>query len=72
MIGTEVRVQQKLASEFAERFFHLLLVDQKTVDEALRQIRLEYLADGNLLGLNYTPYCWSELRVTKQPTASPH
>lgn len=72
VIGTEVRVQQKLASEFAEQFFHLLLVDQKTVDEALRQIRLEYLADGNLLGLNYTPYCWSELRVTKQPTASPH
>jgi len=50
----------------AEQFFDLLLTRQQSVDEALRTIRLEYLASGNLLGLFYTPYCWAELKVTRQ------
>lgn len=58
----------------AEQFFDLLLAKEKTVDgqrkpfdvdEALRTIRLDYLADGNLLGLVYTPYCWAELCVAR-------
>jgi|HubBroStandDraft_2_1064218.scaffolds.fasta_scaffold00281_4 hypothetical protein len=74
VIGTEARVNQDLAMKVAERFFELLLVQEKvvdghsksfSVDEALRTIRLEYLAAGNLLGLVYTPYCWSELCVTR-------
>lgn len=77
VIGTEVRVSQDLAMKVAEQFFDLLLVQEKTVDgqsksfnvdEALRTIRLDYLADGNLLGLVYTPYCWAELCVTRQTT----
>jgi hypothetical protein len=63
VIGTEVKVNQDLAMKIAERFFELLLVQKKTVDEALRTIRLDYLADGNLMGLLYTPYCWAELRI---------
>ena len=77
VIGTEVRVNQYLAMKVAEQFFDLLLVQEKTVagqsksfnvDEALRTIRLDYLADGNLLGLVYTPYCWAELCVTRLTT----
>jgi hypothetical protein len=64
VIGTEVRVKQDLAMNVAEQFFDLLLVQKNTVDEALRRIRLDYLAEGNLLGLLYTPYCWAELCVT--------
>lgn len=73
VIGTEVRINQDLAMKVAEQFFDLLLAQQQTVDgkakpftvdEALRTIRLDYLADGNLLGLVYTPYCWAELCVT--------
>jgi CHAT domain len=64
VIGTEVKVQQGLAMEVAEKFFGLLLGQGKCVDEALRTIRLDLLADGNLLGLVYTSYCWAELDVT--------
>jgi hypothetical protein len=68
VIGTEVRVNQDLAMKVAERFFDLLLGQPQpvNVDQALRTIRLEYLADGNLLGLFYTSYCWAELSVTRQ------
>lgn len=67
VIGTEVKVHQDLAMAFAERFFALLLggpgADPATVGEALGKIRLEYLAEGNLFGLMYTPYCWADLRL---------
>lgn len=66
VIGTEVKVNQDLAMNVAERFFDLLLVQENTVDEALQRIRLDYLAEGNLLGLLYTPYCWAELCVTRK------
>lgn len=65
VIGTEVKVEQGLAREFAGRFFELLLgadAVPRTVDEALRQTRLEFLASGNLFGLVYTPHCWATLR----------
>jgi hypothetical protein len=64
VIGTEVKVNQALAMDVAKQFFELLLTEQKSVDEALRAIRMGYLAKGNLLGLFYTPYCWAELRIT--------
>jgi hypothetical protein len=69
VIGTEVRVDQVLAMKIAERFFDLLLGQPQPVDvdQALRTVRLEYLADGNLVGLLYTSYCWAELTVTRQP-----
>jgi hypothetical protein len=62
VIGTEVKVHQCLAMDVAHRFFELLL-SRNTVESSLRTVRLEYLADGNLFGLAYTPYCWSELRI---------
>ena len=63
VIGTEVKVSQDLAMEFARCFFDELLSPGRTVGIALRHARLAFLANGNLFGLNYTPYCWADLTV---------
>jgi hypothetical protein len=63
VIGTEVKVHQALAMDVAKQFFSLLFGKQHSVGSALRAIRFDYLAHGNLFGLAYTPYCWSELKV---------
>jgi hypothetical protein len=63
VIGTEVKVDQRLAMEVAENFFKSWVAENATVEEALRDIRLNYLRRGNLFGLVYTPYCWSELKL---------
>lgn len=63
VIGTEVKVNQAVASDVAERFFTLFLSGRHSVDAALSAIRFEYLAAGNLVGLVYTPYCWGELQL---------
>jgi CHAT domain len=63
VIGTEVKVSQPLAMEFAKTFFDQLLTPGGTVATALRYARLEFLAKGNLFGLNYTPYCWADLTI---------
>jgi hypothetical protein len=63
VIGTEVKVSQPLAMEFAKTFFDELLTPGATVATALRRARLEFLANGNLFGLNYTPHCWADLTI---------
>jgi hypothetical protein len=63
VIGTEVKVAQNLAMDVAEQFFGLLFDGTHTVESALRAVRMDYLRNGNLLGLVYTPYCWAELRL---------
>ena len=63
VIGTEVKVQQDLAMAFAQLFFDGLLTGGATVAQALRMARMEFLAQGNLFGLAYTPYCWADLTV---------
>jgi hypothetical protein len=64
VIGTEVKVHQTLAMDIANQFFNYLLSKQHSVESALRTIRLDYLASGNLTGLIYTPYCWADLRIS--------
>lgn len=64
VIGTEVKVDQKLAADVAEQFFGHFLRERMSVEAALRAIRLDYLANGNILGLVYTSYCWADLRIT--------
>ncbi|MBI3699107.1 MAG: CHAT domain-containing protein [Afipia sp.] len=63
VIGTEVKVEQAMAMDVAESFFSTWMDGQHTVEMALRTIRLDYLRQGNLFGLVYTPYCWSELKT---------
>ena len=64
VIGTEVKVSQDLAMEFARSFFDELLIPGATVGTAMRGARLAFLSKGNLFGLNYTPYCWADLTLT--------
>ncbi len=74
VIGTEARVNQELAMEFARRFFELILSPSSktaTAEGALRQTRLEFLADGNLFGLLYTPHCWADLHFEGPPRTEP-
>ena len=63
VIGTEVDVPQQLAMDVAEQFFSRLLARTHTVETALHEIRMDYLAWGNLFGLEYTPYCWADLHL---------
>jgi hypothetical protein len=63
VIGTEVQVAQPLAMDLAEQFFRRLLARTHTVETALHEIRMDYLARGNLFGLVYTPYCWADLHM---------
>jgi len=65
LIGTEVKVNQDLAMDLAEEFFRLLAREGGTVEGALRGVRLDFLAGGNLLGLSYTPYCWADLALAR-------
>jgi hypothetical protein len=62
MLGTEAKVNQNLAMQVAIEFFSLFL-EGYAVAEALRRVRLQFLARGNLIGLVYTPYCWADLRL---------
>ncbi len=62
-VGTEVRVEQSQAMELAQEFFAKLFESGGTVDSALRHVRNAFLADGNLFGLMYTPYCFADLSV---------
>ena len=62
VIGTEVRINQRLAMDVATQFFERFFRGE-TVDRALHAVRLDLLAHGNLFGLAYTPYCWTDLHV---------
>jgi hypothetical protein len=67
VIGTEVLVHQDLAMDMANEFFRRLLQKDEdgmllSVDAALRDARLGFLAEGNLFGLAYSPFCWADLR----------
>lgn len=67
VIGTEVRVNQELAMDVAEQFVAAWFSQRKSVEDALRGVRMDFLRQGNLLGLAYTPYCWSELSLGDGP-----
>jgi hypothetical protein len=60
-----VRVHPNVAMDIALEFYKLFF-NGKTVGQALHTIRTDYLANGNLYGLIYTPYCWSDLAIQKQ------
>ncbi|MFN0086407.1 MAG: hypothetical protein ACKVX9_13550 [Blastocatellia bacterium] len=63
VIGTEITMEQPVASEAAEVFFQCLQEPQMTVGRALQRMRLHFLSKGNLLGLAYTPYCSADLKL---------
>ena len=63
VIGTEIAIAQRVAGEVAEEFFRHFRAEL-TVGEALHRTRIHLLLKGNLLGLAYTPYCSTELRLS--------
>jgi hypothetical protein len=64
VVGTEITLDQAMASEFAEVFFGHFGGDPGLgVGEALRRTRLHFLAKGNVLGLAYVAYCRAELEL---------
>lgn len=63
VIGTETTVHQNLAAEAGEIFWRALAVDRSSAGDSLRHLRHSLLAKGNLLGLAYTAYCATELRI---------
>ena len=53
MIGTEARVSQPLAMAVAERFYAEFLPPGVSLDVALHRTKLAFLAQGNLIGLDF-------------------
>ena len=64
VIGTEVKIPQTLAMEWADAFFTAFLAPDGTAGSALQAARFQFLASGNLFGLVYTAHCWAHLAVT--------
>ena len=62
VIGTEVSLEQGLAAEAME-FLLPALRSGSSVGDALRLLRWELLRKGNVMGLAYSPYCSSALRL---------
>ncbi|MFD3480488.1 hypothetical protein [Streptomyces sp. NPDC058695] len=66
VIGTEITVIQSLAGEVTERILRHFAVGDIGMGEAVRRMRHDLLAKGNLLGLAYTAYCSADLRLVHQ------
>lgn len=64
VIGTEVKVQPSIAMDIGLEFSRLFF-GGKSVGETMHLLRTDYLSDGNLYGLIYTPYCWSDLTIVR-------
>ncbi len=65
VIGTEITVFEPLATEFAEEFFSQVVVEQKSVGQAVRSARLALLKRKNPLGLAYVPFAAPDLAFKK-------
>lgn len=63
VIGTEITLDQSVASEAALQFFSHFQKNGMNVGQALRYMRTNFLMKGNLLGLAYTPYCSADLHI---------
>ncbi|MEU8234457.1 hypothetical protein AB0C12_33125 [Actinoplanes sp. NPDC048967] len=67
LIGTETITYERLAADFAEAMLPRFLSGRQTLAEAVRSARLMLLAQGNPLGLIYTPYAPPNLRMESAP-----
>jgi hypothetical protein len=66
IIGTEVGVQLRVATEVAERLLGKLVASEEApVGQAMRELRWELANKGNLLGLCYTAYGLADLRFAR-------
>lgn len=68
VLGSEVAMEQGLASVALETFLRRF-AGGATVGEALREVRWDLFRRGNVMGLAYTAYCLSGLRIRPAPAA---
>lgn len=64
LIGTEITIYEELARDFAQELF-VQLLKEAPVGQAVRTARLAILAQGNPLGLVYTPFVQAGLHLSK-------
>jgi hypothetical protein len=69
VIGTEITVHQLIANEAGSVFLQKFQSGE-SVGEALRGMRNHLLQKGNVLGLAYSAYCLSSLRLEVDPSNS--
>jgi hypothetical protein len=62
VLGSEVAVEQGLASLILETFLRRFAAGA-TVGQALHEVRWDLFRRGNVMGLAYTAYCLSGLRI---------
>ena len=67
VVGTEITLHQRVASEVAEVFLKTLRQPGENIGSALRAMRLHMLRKGNVMGLAYTAYCSADLRFVDMP-----
>jgi hypothetical protein len=66
VVGTEITLDQAFANEAAELLLRHFASATVGLGEAVRRMRHDLLAKGNLLGLAYTAYCSADLRLRRQ------
>lgn len=66
VIGTEITIEQNIASEVGRLFLGSFRAGS-SVGEAMQAMRLSLLARNNLMGLNYIAYCSTDLALEKSP-----
>jgi hypothetical protein len=63
VVGTEITVHQTIADWIGESLLAKLWAGD-AIARAMRDIRWQLLARGNVIGLGYTPYCLGDLRFS--------
>ena len=63
VVGTEVMMDQPVASEAGAALVRSIVVEGASVGGALQAMRRELLAKGNVMGLAYTAYCSASLTL---------
>lgn len=70
VLGTEIEIPIYFSAEFGQELLRRLIMGTATLGEIILQLRREFLFERhNLLGLLYTAYCNSDLRVRERRRA---
>jgi len=63
VIGTETTISPYWAVPAGEVFFERFVKEKDTIGDSVKQLRLNLLYRGWLIGLGYTAYASSELKI---------
>ncbi|GIM88652.1 hypothetical protein [Paractinoplanes toevensis] len=63
VLATEVVMESGLAAHVMSAFVTAWHTDRRGVGSAMRDVRWQLLARGNVMGLAYSPYCDADLRL---------